>query len=167
MRNNSRSLSLVVVVPLAAFVAWFGALPPAGAQEAVSASRYRQTVSVPTVFTTVRVALDGAVVEDLCRDLDGCQVILLNQSSSPFGPIVVEQTRLVLSTIASTWTTTANPGAYSLNGNNVENIVVMNSFDGTCRFSDADADGSDTTAEFSVAAVTTSFPVICTVTLID
>jgi len=165
MRNISRFLSLAVVVPLAVSVAWFGALPPASAREAVSASRYRQTVTAPSGFPfPLRAVIDGTVLTDFCQDLDGCQVILVNDS---FGPTVVSEARLVLSPYPNYWTTSATPGSYSLNSNGVENIVVTNSYDGTCRLSDVDADGSDNTTEFSVVAVASLIPVNCTVTLID
>lgn len=145
------------------------AAAPAAAIEPVSLSRYVAAVQIAGDF-----ALDPVVMTGLCRDEDGCEVIL----SLTFGPFDIEEsqaarTRLFLSTNNSRWFTT--DGQKGLDGGNgVEPVFHMEatpppSESAICDLGDGPAGGADDVVGFHLSGGQTlgSPGHVCALVVID
>jgi hypothetical protein len=134
--------------------------------EEVSVSRYRLTVQASSTPGEVRTAVQDSVLNALCRDDDGCAVVLVSDVG---GARIVANARLLLSpTQASLWSTSDQPNNVLTDGDDNEEVVVGIVTDGECSFRDADAaTGTDDALGFSVTAKSIGFTIVCKLTLID
>ena len=142
-----------------------------GAANTPSLSRYRlhidPVISPPGIVVAT---VDQALLEERCKDNDGCELIL-SGSASPTIPMVVLHGRFVTGPIG--WSI---DGASYIDGDGIVSVglsVTVGNPDsplGFCSFSDADsAGGLDATQAFSVKSnsVTANYVVYCTLTVID
>jgi hypothetical protein len=142
-----------------------------GAADKPSLSRYSlhidPFISPPGV---VVVTVNQTLLEDRCKDNDGCEIIL-SGSASPIVPMVVLHGRFATGQFG--WSV---DGASYINADGTVSdalSVTVGSLDnpiGACSFSDADGSGgTDTTQAFSVKSdsVTANYVIYCTLTVID
>jgi len=142
---------------------------PVPAAEPVNLSRYGAAVAVTGDFP-----LEGTVLEGLCRDADGCEVVM----SMTFFPVDNDQsqavkTRLFLSANSGRWFTTDGFGGLD-GGGGVEFVLrVFGSFPpselAVCDLGDGPSGGADDVAGFTLSASQTiSSPNhVCTLVVID
>jgi hypothetical protein len=126
----------------------------------------RYSVSIPLTGANVGAAVDPAVLNEFCRDEDGCDVILSVETAAvPW--FDSQRVRLSLEPDGDQWS--AGAAASGTDGNaTVEKVAIASISASSCLFSDADSEAQDPGLGFTLQAlVFPSQTVMCNLVLID
>jgi hypothetical protein len=135
----------------------------AGAQ-AVDLSRYKYTIHTDAFGLSQRRQLDLQLMRTLCRDDDGCLVIL-NLDEGIF--LQVKTTHFLLKG-AHRWMSEQQGSTMVQDNDHAEDIVLFTGTIFSCTLSDQEETGSDDSDDgFSVFLTAGSDPNTCVVTFID
>ena len=159
-----RAHRVVVAAMVVLLLAGSGAVADS---EYVNLSRYRVSVSSSNLGETVRTVVSATALNDLCKDEDGCAVVLFNDN---VGNRLVADTRLIIKPpgefdLFQIWSS-SNGNAAHQDGSGADTALGVSQAAGTCTFSDVEESGTDTAPGFTLAASAIA-PVGCTLTLID
>jgi len=154
--------AILALVPLVLSLA-----VPLTAQEAVTVSRYRLTLTVGPGGSDA-VAVDLAKFEERCRDDDGCELTLAG-GELPGTIEGAKNARLFVSQLDHLWFTNDSSGT---NANKFpDRVFAVFGDSGECHLMDVDDfEGNDNTDAFALQTVATALdspPFHCTLTVID
>jgi hypothetical protein len=137
---------------------------PAPALDGPILNRY--SLSIPLTGANVGATVDSAVLDEFCRDEDGCDVILSVETAVV--PLFdSRRVRLHLEPGGDQWS--AGGAANGTDGNStVEHVAIVSISASSCLFSDADSEALDPGLGFTLQAlVYPSQTVQCNLVLID